>query len=218
MTQAATAIRPRTPRPEDESLLGIGLYTIAEASRLTGVSAGRIRRWIAGYKYLYRDEVRKRPPVWRGQLPIVMGRTAVGFLDLIEVQFVNALREKGASWKTIRLAAETAREIYRSDHPFATKGFLIRTDGKKILGYLLSGESDTPLMDLATNEFVMEKLVSPSLVHAIDFDEKQALRWWPMGRDKKVMIDPRRSFGQPVVIEKGIPTVVLFDAYNAEKS
>jgi hypothetical protein len=33
------------------SLLGIGLYTVAEASRLTCIPQGRLRRWLRGYTY-----------------------------------------------------------------------------------------------------------------------------------------------------------------------
>ncbi len=56
------------------------------------------------------------------------------------------------------------------------------------------------------------------MVAAIDFDKNQAERWWPLGRRKQVVIDPKRSFGQPIVNEGGVPTVVLADAYRAERS
>jgi hypothetical protein len=35
----------------DLRFLGIGLYTVAEAARLTCISQGRLRRWLRGYTY-----------------------------------------------------------------------------------------------------------------------------------------------------------------------
>lgn len=201
-----------------ETFLGIGLYTVTEASRLTGVSPSRIRRWVAGYDYTYRGKTRHSESVWSPQVPEVDGRVGLGFLDLIEVQFICALRDRGASWKTIRQAAESARKEFKSAHPFATRRFLIRTDGKKFFGHVIAGRRGRKLMDLATREFVMENLVSQSFVKSLDFDHGQVARWWPMGRDRLVVIDPKRSFGQPIVMEKGVPTLVLADAYKAENS
>jgi hypothetical protein len=44
-----------------------GLYTIPEASRLTGVSRGRIRRWLRGYRYRSRNKSYTSLPLWHGQ-------------------------------------------------------------------------------------------------------------------------------------------------------
>jgi uncharacterized protein (DUF433 family) len=48
-------------------------------------------------------------------------------------------------------------------------------------------------------------------------DEMPA-RWWPMGQQGTVVIDPTRSFGQPIVSDGGVPTTVLADAVEAEGS
>src|ERR1035438_9923143 len=69
------------------SYLNTGIYTVAEASRLTGVSKARIRRWLRGYH----SELRKKkyPPLWESQLPSIENKVALGFLDLIEIKFKN---------------------------------------------------------------------------------------------------------------------------------
>jgi hypothetical protein len=36
--------------------LNNGIYTVPEAARLTGVSTGRIRRWLRGYRYTSRKK------------------------------------------------------------------------------------------------------------------------------------------------------------------
>jgi uncharacterized protein (DUF433 family) len=53
----------------------------------------------------------------------------------------------------------------------------------------------------------------------LDFNDlKEPARWWPIGKDRAVVIDPRRSFGAPIVKTAGIPTKILNSAVNAEKS
>jgi hypothetical protein len=44
-----------------------GIYTVRDAGRLTGVSAGRIRRWLRGYRYRSRKKAYASPPSWHGQ-------------------------------------------------------------------------------------------------------------------------------------------------------
>jgi hypothetical protein len=43
--------------------IGRGIYTPAEASRLTGVSTGRVRRWLRGYAFGRDGDRRISPPV-----------------------------------------------------------------------------------------------------------------------------------------------------------
>jgi hypothetical protein len=87
-----------------------GLYTISEASRLTGVSRGRIRRWLRGYHYRSRQKSYTSRPLWRGQWEPIDHTLALGFLDLIEIRFVDAFRRVGVSWATLRRANERARK------------------------------------------------------------------------------------------------------------
>jgi len=54
------------PRKQSsEQLLDEPMYAAAEAGRLVGLSATRVRRWLRGYSYDYRDTRRKQRPVIR---------------------------------------------------------------------------------------------------------------------------------------------------------
>ena len=64
-----------------QSLLETGIYTITEASHLTRVSPGRIRRWLKGYEFQSRGGRRRSPAVWHGQLQPIDHSVALGFLD-----------------------------------------------------------------------------------------------------------------------------------------
>ena len=71
--------------PETETnYLNTGIYSVAEATKLTGVSAGRIRRWLRGYRFKSKTKTYSSPPLWSGQLEPIGHKLALGFLDLIE--------------------------------------------------------------------------------------------------------------------------------------
>lgn len=201
---------------QDNSFIGVGIYTIPEASRLTKVSSQRIRRWMKGYTFSAGLNRKKSPPVWQSQLPEIDGKISLGFLDLTEVRFVNKFRDLGVSWKTLRLAAEQASQQFRTDHPFSTERFV--TDGRSIFVDIKNKTGEDSLVDIVKNQLAFRKILAPYL-KGLEFDENDnALRWWPMERSRQVVIDPMRSFGQPIVAKEGVPTTVLANAVKVEKS
>jgi len=192
--------------------IGRGVYTTAEASRLTGISAGRIRRWMEGYTFVRRGEVRKSAPVLSRGLDAFPESEAmtISFRDLIEIMCVSGFLEAGVRWPRLRKAYEKAGEVLGIDHPFATRRFL--TDGYSVLLKV----NDRYLLDLVSDQFSLFEMLRPYLrTDGLDFADEFAARWWPMGKRKPVFIDGRLSFGQPVITE-GVPTVTLHRAYLAE--
>lgn len=201
------------------SLYGKGIYSVPEASRLTGVSAQRLIRWLKGYDYKYKNRIRRSSAVWERELPIVDGRVALSFRDLIEVRFINAFLERGVSWPVIRKAADRAAEFLGSTHPFSTHGFL--TDGRSIFADLASEEDGEPvLLDLARSQYAFKKVLEKSLYEGLEFDVDQdaVARWWPLGFKRNVVLDPDRSFGQPIISKCNIPTRILANAVRADES
>lgn len=111
-----------------------GIYTVRDAARLSGVSAGRIRRWLRGYRYHSRKKAYASPPLWHGQWEPIDNSLALGFMDLIEIRFVDAFLKAGVSWTTLRQARERAEEMFKVSHPFCTNRFV--TDGQEIFAEL----------------------------------------------------------------------------------
>jgi len=201
----------------DSNLIGIGLYTVPEAARLTGIAQGRLRRWLRGYTYAAGEGQAVSQPVWRRQLPEIDGTLGLGFLDLMEARFVDAFRKAAVPWRVIRLGAERARELCRTDHPFSSQRF--RTDGRTIFAEIVDQAREPALLDLVKNQFAFARIIGPSLYAGIEFSNRDMpVRWWPLGRNTPVVVDPARSFGQPIVSTAGIPTAVLADAVAAEGS
>jgi hypothetical protein len=187
--------------------VGAGIYTVPEAARLSRVSAARIRRWLKGYDFKVTRERHHSDPVWLGQLNALEGKIAVGFCDLIEIRFVAAFISRGVSWKTMRRAHAAAQQKLGTIHPFCTNRFV--TDGRTILLEQGETDGDKVLIDLTNNQQEFDRIVHPFLQELEFADETTLVRWWPMGKQRAVVLDPVRNFGQPSAPTAGVPTRVL---------
>lgn len=192
---------------------GVGIYSLADAARLTGVNAQRIRRWVRGYEYQAEDESRSQRPVWSGQLPTLDDEVALGFLDLMEVRFVKAFIDRGVSLQSVRRAAARAKAFFETDHALCTNYFV--TDGRTILAEVGEAAGEQKLLDLVKNQYAFKRILKPYL-HGLEFDDDFVARWWPLGEQRSVVLDPDRSFGAPIASRSGVPTAVLAKAYQRE--
>lgn len=195
-------------------LLTAGIYTIPEASRLTRVSASRIRRWMKGYDFKTKKERHHSNPVWTGQLPRIDDQVAVGFKDLMEIRFVDEFIRLGVSWKTMRLAHQAAKTKLGTDHPFCTHKF--ETDGREILLQQAQASGDDCLIDITNDQRQFKRIVTPFLKE-LDFSDQSVSRWWPLGKQHLVVVDPARNLGQPTVTHSGVPTRVLANSVKANQ-
>jgi len=196
--------------------LGRGeLYEPADAARFLRMSSARVRRWVYGYHYEYREKTRhKGPMIVRdrndGQVPYM------SFLDLMELLFVKLFLDEGIPLQRIRRALDEAKQVLDIDHPFARRMFF--TNGHALyLQVKQQGDAPQLLQLLSGGQWVIAPVVM-QYARQIDFARVsgEALRWWPMGRAVPVVLDPRVSFGAPTIAEAGIRTTVLYDLYKAE--
>jgi uncharacterized protein (DUF433 family) len=198
------------------NLLQIGIYTVAEASRLAGVSPQRIRRWVRGYEFKVKHGRHRSPAIWSTQLETIDHAVALGFLDLLEIRAVDAFIGTGVSWKDLRQLHQRAGRWLKSPHPFCTNRFA--TDGHTIFMELREKNHHVTLWDMRDVQRVFDKIIRPFLRN-VDFDSARVpRRWWPRGKHRQVALDPRRSFGHPIIFREGIPTRVLARSVRANDS
>jgi uncharacterized protein (DUF433 family) len=197
----------------DTSLVGLGLYSPAEAARLIKVPAAKLTRWLKGHGSGNRSYL----PLWNRQIELIDGGLYLGFLDLVQSRMAAAFIEAGLSPHKVRHALILARDLIDNEHPFATSRF--KTDGRTLLlEALTDADDDRPLVDLfRRGQYVMRNVIEPSL-KGVDFETDIAVRWWPKGRANDIVLDPKRQFGQPIVDSVGVPTAVLNSAALAEGS
>jgi len=197
-------------------LLQIGIYTVGEASRLASVSPQRIRRWLKGYAFKVKHGRHRSPAVWNSQLEPIDHAMALGFLDLLEIRAVDAFISAGVSWKDLRRIHRDARQWLGSTHPFCTNRFA--TDGHTIFMELRQKNHGVMLWDMRDVQRVFDKIIRPFLKN-VEFDRsKVPRRWWPRGKNRQVALDPRRSFGHPIIFKEGISTRVLARSARANDS
>ena len=190
------------------SLIGVGIYTPADAARFTGVGTRRIARWLCGYQA---NETRY-PAFWQSQIQIGDGRLYLGFRDLTEIRVIDAFVKAGLSPNGIRRAIHLARDLVGVDRPLSTERF--RTDGKRVF-LLLDDDGSDGVIDLINRQYGLRRLLAPSFKGLV-FDDGGEPRRWEIATG--VVLDPLHAFGQPVDRDTLVPTDVLAAAAVAEGS
>ncbi len=198
-------------------VLDIPMYSPTLAARLVGLRPERVKRWLRGYEYKY-------PPLGqaniqkRRQKPVVHRSGALGspfasFLDLVDLLFLKSFLKHGISLQKLRQALTEAENLLGGHH-FAHKDFW--TDGKNI--YLqVRDKSDALMQLLSQGQWVIAPIIL-QVAHQIEFDKPTGLaeRWFPLGPEKYVVLDPRISFGAPTIFKRGVETASIFDLFEAE--
>ncbi len=210
--------------------IGVGFYTVPEAARLLRVPASKIRRWLGGS--VYRNDLGKRhhvPPLWTPQLPASELGIELNFRDLIELRFVAAFLSAGVSFAHVRACIQDARDAIGDRHPFSTQRF--RTDGKSIFWQSAthvgppvpaedastSRNAEPRLLDMRKRQFVFHDIIARTF-RDLDIEQGIVARWRPYHGKSSIVVDPARSFGQPITMRGGVPTAVLKYAIAAEGS
>jgi uncharacterized protein (DUF433 family) len=154
--------------------------------------------------------------VFRADFEPMGQRLAMSFLDLMELRFVKAFRLHGLSFYKIRKASNRAAVMLDTHHPFASLRFF--TDRKTIFIRIAEEEGDAQLLDLVKGQYGIESIITPLLLKGVEYGNDLPRRWYPLGRDRGVIIDPGYSFGHPIVADFYVRTSVLYAAYKAEGS
>ena len=196
------------------NLVNTGIYSVSEAARLTRIPEGKIRRWIRGYTFRSGQSVRHSDAVWQMDIRPIENKLALSFRDLLELRFVDAFIKAGVSWITMRRAHANAQKELKTTHPFCSRQ--IATDGKSVLLRQAEKDSDTALLNLVTNQREFSRIVHDFLKE-LEFSGDEIV-WWPLGKNRQIIVDPRRNFGQPTVAKSGVPAQILARSVRANSS
>jgi uncharacterized protein (DUF433 family) len=191
-------------------LIGVGLYSIPEAAKLTGIPAATIGRWVKGYARARHGKLIEHPAVAPSSLPKIDDAVALSFRDLTEVRFIGKLRALRVSWPEIRRTVDLAQELLKTRYPFGSLKF--KTDGKQVFAEI---EKSGAL--LRSRQFVFATVFEPSLFAELEYEGGVVARWRPEAGRNVVVLDPERSFGKPILDEFDIQTQVIARAVAAEE-
>jgi uncharacterized protein (DUF433 family) len=187
-------------------------YAIAEAARYCGISPQSVARWRAGYTYPTLSGPRRSGPLTGG------GPTGLlTFTELIEVKVVAAARQAGVSMRAVRRAITAAQNAYGVERPLMLVSFL--TDGRELFTRELEAEGPPRYVNLSRSGQVAWEYIR-DVLRDLEYDDATglALRWFPVGRDSPIVIDPEVSFGRPYVLRKGVSTDAVLSRFRARES
>jgi len=204
-----------------QTLLGTGLYSLSEAARYLRVPIVTLRRWTEGYTFTSSTKQKHHSSsVLPGQPFTVDGETVITFADLVELQFVQLFRKHGVSMAVIRAAALSAAQTFQTEHPFNVRQF--QTDGRRIFAELDPsniGEMtrERIVQDLALGQTVIGP-IARLYFRKLDYESDKVSRWWPIGKDNRVVLDPERNFGKPSDAVSNVPLHPLYRMVRAGES
>lgn len=197
-------------------LLGKGIYNITNAARIVHAYPQSVRRWTEGYSYNRRGKFRTSEPVLLTPLLKYDERSVLTFQQLIEILFVRLFISRGVKLPVIKAVAKRCSERFSTAHPFAVRG--LQTDGKDIF---LMNPSEVEGMTYAAaaenlqhGQMVMPEIVKPYLL-SLQYEDVDVARYWPLGNDRRIVLDPARAFGEAIDAQTGVPTRVMYGRYTA---
>ena len=193
-------------------LLETGIYTIPDAAELVGAPQASVRVWVEGH-------TGKQDPVIDNQLGRVGGKTAVSFVNLMELRFIARFVKAGVRLHEIRAIMNEAKKTLQHPHPFATRT-VFKTDERKIVAEIALRNGLMLIYDLRSKNYEMPSVVMKSFRDDVVFDPHgEAVEWTPRPKiAPNVIVHPRIEFGHPVLKRINIPTQTIAKAVKVEGS
>ncbi|WP_177194175.1 DUF433 domain-containing protein [Dyadobacter sp. SG02] len=195
---------------ETQSLVGVGtgIYTLPDIAEILHLPAVRVRRWMHEYWQL-RFSSSAESEFSHGS-----GKELVtNFLTLIEFFTFYQLRQEGVSAQKIVKAHQILSKAFRTKYPFAKSNLL--TDGKQIL---FSGEVGEIIRADETLQITIKEAFAP-FCKKVEFNEDNVVkRFYPMGREHSIVVDPRRQFGQPVIGDTNVLAETVYRLHRGGES
>ena len=183
-------------------------YAVGEAALYLRLPRATLKTWVHG-----RVDQNGRQAEAVIKLPASSG--LLSFQNLVEAHVLGAIRRQhGVSLQRVRKALRFVQRKIQQPHPLITVEF--QTDGVdlfvKELGRLInaSGAGQTEI----------DEAIRKSLARIDRDEEGVASRLFPFvrgteGEPKVILMDPKLSFGKPVIVETGIPVSVIVGRYRA---
>lgn len=187
------------------SKLGEGIYSVSDISFLLKLPKHKVRRWLNDFWDSRLAKKYNQTYSW-GQ-----GRDqATNFYTLIEFYVFYSLRENGVSQKKIFEAHEIIARQLNTPYPFASAKLL--TDGKSILYSLDDG---TTVKADKTRQIALKQIIE-SFCKKIEFSGSSlAEKYYPLGRNKPIVVDPHHQLGQPVVEKTNVLAETIYNMHSA---
>lgn len=194
-----------------------GLYTVASAARLVGMSRSTFDTWAHGYERNFDD----RPPVKKGPVVTALDRVSgddrtIPFVGLVEATVVQAFRQTGLPMQRIRRALEVLGEQGELEHALASER--LYSDGAQVLYDYAEVAKDKQLRLLTvvdSGQHVFHEVISRYLQRIKFSDQWAGELVVPVTERKLLRVVPSVESGDPIFINGGAPLSALRSRFAA---
>ncbi len=186
-------------------------YTPAEAARWLGLVQATLRVWLVGQRYRTRQGVKLAKPVVK---PAARDPLQLSFWNLVECNVVASIRKThGVSFQKARRALDFVERRLGVSRPLIHEEFA--TDGVHLFveryGKLIAASQQ--------GQVALRELLEASLIRIERDEAGLAAKLYPWSHEPSepqvVAIDPRVSFGRPVLAATGIPVDILMERFRS---
>ncbi len=191
-------------------------YSIAEAAHYLTIPKATLRSWVLGRGYVDSGGTKQH---FKRVITLPQRDTnLLSFFNLVEAHVLRAFREEhGIRLKHIRLALNYVKRQFGWKRPLIEQEF--RTDGVSLLIEHLGKLIDVS----AAGQIVMKNIVESHLKR-LEWEDNVVTRLFPFTRvnyadsPRTILIDPRFSFGRPILCDSRIETAIIAERYKAGDS
>jgi uncharacterized protein (DUF433 family) len=180
--------------------LGEGVYLPKDIATILNLDYQKVYRWIAGY--------------WKGGLNDKFDYTfgddrAINFFSLIEFYTFFKLRERGVSVNELKKLHGTLEEKLNTKYPFAMATDFYVEKKSKYKKFVYFNYLGSLMKFHPKNQFKFDFF--KDFLDKIEFnDEGLAIKYFPLGTEKSIVVDPKFQFGQPIISGKNVRTEVIY--------
>ncbi|MEO8145994.1 MAG: DUF433 domain-containing protein [Bacteroidia bacterium] len=186
--------------------IGEGIYTAADAARILKIPYSKANYW---FKYYLKNKHFKTDYRYYFEVSDIL---AVNFLTLIEMYVFYAFKEESVKIADIIIAHETISKTFDTPYPFANKDFYV--SGRKIY---YGDDKDLTIANKTKQKMLADILIQFS--KKIEYGNANlAHKYYPLGKNKSIVVDPENQFGQPVIEGTNIRVETIYNFYKAGDS
>ncbi len=183
------------------------MYSYAEAAHLAHVSSSTVRNWLLGYvsgdrsvKPLFTSKSEQGP--------------MVSFLHLIEIVVAAQFRKtERVKFESVRAAYVNAKNQSGLEYPFAH--LRLEAIGGHIIKRMHDEKPEENIQTLdSPSQWTLPSLILDT-VKQIDYERDLAARWYPVGKEHHIVVDPRISAGLPTIPGRGVTIQAIRKRFKA---
>ncbi len=189
----------------EELRIGEGIYTSKDIATILKIPIRKVSYWISKY-------VREKFPEITGYVYNFEQERGiyVNFKSLLQIYVFSELKVRGHSNKEILKMYSFISERYDTKYPFAKKS--IYSVGSELM-LEEKGELVNANFQISLKEILSE------YIHKIEFDmQGNAIRFFPLGKEKSIVVDPQIQFGSPTIKGTRISAAVIYESFKAGDS